>query len=228
MVANITSSSFLTTDQYADQQMAALSDEEELGRDAFLTLLTTQLTNQNPLDPMDNEAFVAQLAQFSSLEADLGMKESLETMVAGMRQEQMLTGANLVGKKVAVEGGFIDGGNGAISQGSIDLPNGAESVIFSVYDPVSGDLVFRETQGAQLPGRMDLNWNGYNREGELAANGSYVMSASIVRNGKLEAAPVTTMAQVKSVSWDPEAQDLSLEVGDGDFVTLAEVERIGI
>ena len=228
MVANITSSSFLTTDQYADQQMAALSDEEELGRDAFLTLLTTQLTNQNPLDPMDNEAFVAQLAQFSSLEADLGMKESLETMVAGMRQEQMLTGANLVGKKVAVEGGFIDGGNGAISQGSIDLPNGAESVIFSVYDPVSGDLVFRETQGAQLPGRMDLNWNGYNREGELAANGSYVMSASIVRNGKLEAAPVTTMAQVKSVSWDPEAQELSLEVGDGDFVTLAEVERIGI
>ena len=228
MVANITSSSFLTTDQYADQQMAALSDEEELGRDAFLTLLTTQLTNQNPLDPMDNEAFVAQLAQFSSLEADLGMKESLETMVAGMRQEQMLTGANLVGKKVAVEGGFIDGGNGAISQGSIDLPNGAESVIFSVYDPVSGDLVFRETQGAQLPGRMDLNWNGYNREGELAANGSYVMSASIVRNGKLEAVPVTTMAQVKSVSWDPEAQDLSLEVGDGDFVTLAEVERIGI
>ena len=179
MVANITSSSFLTTDQYADQQMAALSDEEELGRDAFLTLLTTQLTNQNPLDPMDNEAFVAQLAQFSSLEADLGMKESLETMVAGMRQEQMLTGANLVGKKVAVEGGFIDGGNGAISQGSIDLPNGAESVIFSVYDPVSGDLVFRETQGAQLPGRMDLNWNGYNREGELAANGSYVMLSLI-------------------------------------------------
>jgi flagellar basal-body rod modification protein FlgD len=36
------------------------------------------------------------------------------------------------------------------------------------------------------------------------------------------------MAQVKSVSWDPEAQELSLEVGDGDFVTLAEVERIGI
>jgi flagellar basal-body rod modification protein FlgD len=89
-------------------------------------------------------------------------------------------------------------------------------------------LVFRETQGAQLPGRLDLNWNGFNREGELAPNGSYVMNASIVRNGKLEAAPVTTMAQVKSVSWDPEAQELSLEVGDGDFVTLAEVERIGI
>ncbi|MEZ7859186.1 MAG: flagellar hook capping FlgD N-terminal domain-containing protein, partial [Porticoccaceae bacterium] len=58
MLDNVTSSSFLTTDQYAEDQLAALSGEDELGRDAFLTLLTTQLTNQNPLDPMDNEAFV--------------------------------------------------------------------------------------------------------------------------------------------------------------------------
>lgn len=227
MIDSATTSSFLTTDQYADQQIAALSGEDELGRDAFLTLLTTQLTNQNPLDPMDNEAFVAQLAQFSSVEGIKGMQQSLETMVGGMREEQMLTGASLVGKKVAVEGGFFDGGNGALSQGSIDLPNGAQSVILSVYDPDSGELVFRETQGAQLPGRLNLNWNGYNRNGELAPNGNYVMSASVVRNGKLEAAPVTTMADVKSVSWDPESQELSLEVGDGDFVTLAQVERIG-
>ena len=65
MVANIANTSFLTTDQYEEQQMQALTEEDALGRDAFLKLLTTQLTNQNPLDPMDNEAFVAQLA-FSS------------------------------------------------------------------------------------------------------------------------------------------------------------------
>ena len=228
MLDNVTSSSFLTTDQYAEDQIAALSGEDELGRDAFLTLLTTQLTNQNPLDPMDNEAFVAQLAQFSSVEGIKGMQASLETMVGGMREEQMLTGARLVGKKVAVEGGFFDGGNGSPSQGSIDLPNGAESVILSVYDPASGNLIFRETQGGQMPGRHELNWNGRDRQGELAPSGSYVMNASIVRNGKLEAAPVTTMAEVKSVSWDPETQELSLEVGDGDFVTLAAVERIGL
>lgn len=228
MIDSATTSSFLTTDQYADQQIAAVSGEDELGRDAFLTLLTTQLTNQNPLDPMDNEAFVAQLAQFSSVEGIKGMQASLETIVGGMREEQMLTGASLVGKKVAVEGGFFTGGNGARSSGSIDLPNGAQSVILSVYDSASGELVFRETQGAQLPGRLNLNWNGYNRNGEIAPNGNYVMSASVVRNGKLEATPVTTMAEVKSVSWDPESQDLSLEVGDGDIVTLAQVERIGI
>ena len=90
MVANIANTSFLTTDQYEEQQMQALTQEDALGRDAFLKLLTTQLTNQNPLDPMDNEAFVAQLAQFSSVEGIKGMQTSLEQMVSGMRQDLSL------------------------------------------------------------------------------------------------------------------------------------------
>ena len=64
-------SNILTTKQYEDQQAKLRVQEEDLDRTAFLTLFTTQLKNQNPLDPMDNEAFVSQLAQFSSLEAVL-------------------------------------------------------------------------------------------------------------------------------------------------------------
>jgi flagellar basal-body rod modification protein FlgD len=208
--------------------MMANSGDDELGRDAFLTLLTTQLTNQNPLDPMDNEAFVAQLAQFSSVEGIKGMQTSLEGIAAGMRQDQMMAGANLVGKTVSVEGGFVEGGNGSLSRGSVNLANGAEELIFSVYDPKTGDLVFRESRGGQMPGKVELNWNGTNNYGQPVANGEYLMAANIVRNGKLESAPVTTMAQVKSVKWDPQTQQLSLEVGDGSFISLAAVERIGI
>ncbi len=104
MVDTILNSSILTSNQYRTQQNATALAEQELGRDAFLKLLTTQLTNQSPLDPMDNEAFVAQLAQFSSVEGIKGMQASLENMVSGMRQEQMVSGANLVGKKVVIEG----------------------------------------------------------------------------------------------------------------------------
>jgi len=77
-------------------------------------------------------------------------------------------------------------------------------------------------------GKVELSWNGQNNNGQSVANGEYLMAANIVRNGKLENAPVTTMAQVKSVKWDPQAQQLSLEVGDGSFISLAAVERIGI
>ena len=67
--------SILTTEQYRTQQANAIykdgEDGDMLGRDAFLQLFTAQLKNQNPLDPMENEAFVAQLAQFSSVEGCL-------------------------------------------------------------------------------------------------------------------------------------------------------------
>jgi len=228
MVSTVTDTTFLTSDQYNEQQKAVSYGEDELGQDAFLTLFTAQLQNQNPLDPMENEAFVSQLAEFSSLEGIKGMQGSLDNMVNGMRQDQMVAGANLVGKKVQVAGGHFTGGNGAITQGSIDLKTGAESIILSVYDPKSGDLIYRDTQGGKLPGRAELNWNGRDRSGEIVPEGGYLMTASAVINGKLETVPVTTMADVRSVSWDPAAQEISLEVGDGVFVALADVERIGI
>jgi len=228
MVSTVTDSTFLTSEQYNEQQKAVAYGEDELGRDAFLTLFTAQLQNQNPLDPMDNEAFVSQLAEFSSLEGIKGMQGSLDNMVNGMRQDQMVAGANLVGKKVQVAGGHFSGGNGTTSSGSIDLANGAQSIIFSVYDPVSGELVYRDTQGGRLPGRAELNWNGRDRNGEIAPQGNYLMTASAVINGKLETVPVTTMADVRSVSWDPNAQQITLEVGDDVFVALADIERIAI
>ena len=228
MVSTVTDTTFLTSDQYVEQQNAVTYGEDELGQDAFLTLFTAQLQNQNPLDPMDNEAFVSQLAEFSSLEGIKGMQGSLDNMVNGMRQEQMVAGANLVGKKVQVAGGNFTGGAGEITKGSIDLKSGAQSVIFSVYDPASGDLIYRDTQGARLPGRAELNWNGRDRQGEIVPEGSYLMSASAVISGKLETVPVTTMADVRSVSWDPSAQEITLEVGDNVFVALADIERIAI
>ena len=228
MVSTVTDTTFLTSDQYLERENAVSYGEDELGQDAFLTLFTAQLQNQNPLDPMDNEAFVSQLAEFSSLEGIKGMQGSLDNMVNGMRQDQMVAGANLVGKKVQVAGGNFTGGNGEITKGSIDLKNGAQSVILSVYDPASGDRIYRDTQGARLPGRAEMNWNGRDRQGEIVPEGSYLMSASAVINGKLETVPVTTMADVRSVSWDPSAQEITLEVGDNVFVALADIERIAI
>ncbi|HAT53579.1 MAG TPA: hypothetical protein DCS80_10040 [Betaproteobacteria bacterium] len=226
MVNTLTASSFATTAQYANQRNAGMASEEDLGRDAFLTLLTTQLTNQSPLDPMDNEAFVAQLAQFSSVEGIKGMQTSLEDMVSGMRQDQMMSGANLVGKKVSVEGGYFFGGNGQTSLGTINLPNGADSVVLSVYDGETGDLIYQETQGSKGPGSAALDWNGLNSEGERVQSGSYVMTASVTKDGQAQTALVKTLAEVKSVKWNPQTQQLSLEIGNGTYVPLSSIDSI--
>lgn len=226
MVDTLAASSYLTSGQYSSQQSAEMLGEDDLGRDAFLTLLTTQLTNQSPLDPMDNEAFVAQLAQFSSVEGIKGMQESLEDMVSGMRQDQMMSGANLVGKKVAVEGGLFTGGGGSSSLSSINLPIGADSVTLSVYDAQTGDLIYRENQGSKSPGHHELSWNGETTDGADAPAGSYVMTASVVKDGRTQTAAVTTLVEVNSVKWNPQTQQLSLDIGNGTYIPLSAVESI--
>ena len=226
MIDSTISSSFLTTAQYSSQQVNASSEQQELGRDAFLQLLTTQLNNQDPLDPMDNEAFVAQLAQFSSVEGIKGMQSSLENMVSGMRQDQMMAGASLVGKKVSVEGGLFEGGKGIKTNASINLESGADAVIVNIYDRANGNLVFSETLGSQMPGDLKISWEGISNTGEMVASGNYLMSASTIVNGRQQSIPVSTLSQVKSVKWDPSTQQLSLEVNDGKFVPLSSIARI--
>ena len=92
-------SNILTTSQYQDQQEKLVNKTDQLDRNAFLLLFTTQLKNQNPLDPMENEAFVSQLAQFSSLEAMTAMRNSIEEMANNSRTEKFITGSTLLGKK---------------------------------------------------------------------------------------------------------------------------------
>tara|TARA_B100000767_G_scaffold274814_1_gene309056 strand:- start:2052 stop:2744 length:693 start_codon:yes stop_codon:yes gene_type:complete len=226
MIDSTIGTNFLTTAQYESQQLEAAGDEDPLGRDAFLLLLTEQLTNQDPLDPMNNEAFVAQLAQFSALEANVGMQGSLEDLAAGMRQDQLLAGANLVGKGVVVEGGTFQGGNGAVVNGSVKLDYGAQDLLFTVHDQDTGELVFQENMGSRVPGDHNVSWNGLTTSGRVAPAGNYIMSGNAMLNGELQKAPISTVTEVKSVRWDPRLQELTLEINDGSYVSLLQVQRI--
>jgi len=76
---------------------------QALGKDAFLQLLVTQLKNQNPLDPQDNSAFVAQLAQFSSLEGITTLNSTVSSLAGNYNSSQALQASSLVGRNVIVQ-----------------------------------------------------------------------------------------------------------------------------
>ena len=95
----------LTKREHEEAQLFR-SSEDELDRTAFLKLLTTQLQNQNPLDPMKNEAFVAQLAQFSQLEGITNMSTSLSDVANVIRSDRILAGSNLIGKFLSSKQAF--------------------------------------------------------------------------------------------------------------------------
>jgi flagellar basal-body rod modification protein FlgD len=222
-------SNLLTSSQYKAQQEAAksASSSATMGQSAFLKLFTTQLTNQDPTDPVKNEAFVAQLAQFSQLEASTAMKASMETMDSTMSGDRMLGAASLIGKTVSVPDGPVAVTDTTVAQGVINLPSGADGIRLQVFND-KGALVRTQIIGAQPVGDFTLAWDGMTDGGAAAPNGSYRYVATVNSAGKTSTPTVNTFATVRSVASSATGDGtLLLEVDGGKTVNLADVKRVG-
>ena len=198
---------------------------QEMGQTAFLKLFTTQLQNQNPLDPVKNDAFVAQLAQFSQLEATMKMADSMSLLAEASQADRILTGAGLIGKLVGSPNGsaaLVDGGT---IRGVISAPNGANSVRVDVYDS-SGIRVFTQSLGRQPPGDVTVSWPGVNDKGERMPAGRYQVVATVDSFGQVSQVPLSTPAEVKSVTYDATLKELVLELVDGSTVPMSKVRRV--
>lgn len=202
------------------------SPEADLDRNAFLRLFTTQLQNQNPLDPMKNEAFVAQLAQFSSLEATTRMSDSLDQFVTSQSTEKVMRGASLIGKNVFVSGATVSQTGGQPIEGMMNLDGMADNVMLQVVDRNSGQIVNAMDLGPQMAGEVEFTWNGGNFQGEAAPAGDYVFLAEMTQGDAVKQVPVLAEAKVKGVSWNDEIGQVLLEIADGQSVPLSEIKRI--
>ena len=219
-------SNILTTSQYQQNSQLAPADNDMLGRDAFLRLLTTQLQNQDPLSPMENEAFVAQLAQFSSVEGIKGMQSSLETMVSSMRSDQLLAGANLVGRTVGLGSSGVQAAGGLSTNIEIELPEAANNVALNVIDDSTGRVVYEGNLGPQEAGTVLATWNGTSTNGQPLLRGSYSLVAIAENGARRVQQSAQAVGQVNSVVWNPTTQTMNLELSGGAKVTMADIERI--
>ena len=219
-------SNILTTKQYEEQQAQLLSKEAELDRDAFLKLFTTQLKNQNPLDPMENEAFVAQLAQFSSLEAMTGVRTSMDSMAADSKSSRFLLGSSLIGKKIERLGNLVTIAAGEQVTSRADLPESADSGAFSIYDAATDELIYKELFNYMPAGPVDLTWSGQNQDGEQMPGGQYRFEFVSNKDGSLTTLPLLNKQTIAAVSWDKEIGELKIEMEDGSTLGIAEVGRI--
>lgn len=215
------------TSYEAAQNTATSKSSKEMGKQDFLTLFTAQLKSQNPLDPVKNEAFVAQLAQFSQLEATTNMQASMEKMVTALTGERMLNGASLIGLRVSVPDSLSRLSQGGTIEGNIDLPQGASGIKLNVYDQ-KGGLVQELSAGPQGAGVTTLAWDGKDAMGNAAPAGMYRLKATAVVNGKNTDVSVNTLATVRSISSSPSDGSVSVELEGGKSVPLSSVQRIGL
>lgn len=209
-----------------DLQAQAAGQTSELDRNAFLKLFTTQLQNQDPLDPVKNEAFIAQLAQFSTLEATTSMSDSLQEFVADQRGDGLMRGAALIGKSVFMQNGAFEQPGGETVEGYLQLDSGADDVVLNVVDTRSGKLVNQMSLGPQMAGEVPFAWNGGDFGGKAAEPGRYAFIAQAVRDGKSASVDSFAATRVTGVSWDQNSGKAFLELAGAEPILLENVKRI--
>ena len=137
----------------------------QLGQDAFLKLLIAQIANQDPLKPMDDTAFVAQLAQFSALEQAVSTNAKLDFLALQQRGVANTEVASLVGKSVTVKGDKVtlDGSNMAVPI-HFTLGDSAKTVTVTIKD-ATGKTVRTMQLGERSQGVVSANWDGKDDNG---------------------------------------------------------------
>jgi len=149
----------------------------ELDREAFLNLLVTQLQYQDPLNPQDNSEFVAQLAQFSSLEQLTNANSALESLYAAMASMNNATMTQLLGKQVsAYSEDFSYDGDGDVEL-YYDAASDASTASITITDE-DGTVVYEGDIGALSEGDGSWTWDGTDQDGNTVDEGTYSFSIS--------------------------------------------------
>lgn len=145
--------------------------ESGMGQDAFLKMFMAQVTNQNPLDPMDNTEFTAQLATFSQLEQlqkISGYLEGMEDMKKTLNQTAVLS---YLGKEVTMKGDVMPVNQGHVGNMTYDLDGSAKvSIKITSQD---GKLVKEIDLGRQTAGHHEFQWDGTDLNGDKVSDGAY-------------------------------------------------------
>lgn len=174
--------------------------------DTFLTLLTAQLQNQDPLDPLDTDKFVSQLVEFSSVEQTIQTNQNLETLIGLQATTQTANALALLGETVVFAGDRAVAEGGAAEWRYV-VPEGASAVALTVVD--SGGRIVAQSAGSSASGEHAFTWTG-GTEGGLYRLGV----AAIDRSGASLAAGVRSVADVTSVSTAGGAPRLTTALGD--------------
>lgn len=222
-----------TTDpitQYAAQTQASLAAAQSkksannLGIDEFLTLMTTQLKNQDPMKPLDGTAFIAQLAQFGAVSGIQQMQTSMETLAASLRSTQALNGASLVGREILAPTDLINHTEGVSVRGEVEVPEGMANVEVRITD--SAGEVVRQMIVPASNNIAGFTWDGLRDNGAAAGSGDYSIEAIGRIGSESESLNILMSGRVSSVSIDANGAGLTLNTGALGAVSMADVRRV--
>lgn len=185
----------------------------------FLHLLTTQLKNQNPLDPLDTNQFTQQLVEFAQVEQQMKSNDQLSSLVSLEKSAQATT-ALYVGATVVVDGS------------TAPLTNSTANWSLNVSKPSTATITIKDSTGQNVytgtvavnPGVQNFTWNGRGNDGRVWPDGAYTLTATAVdANQQSVAISTEVQAVVDSVDLTQDTPQLSI---NGQNYTLDKIKRI--
>lgn len=219
VAANPAESIYASLGTRTDKKSTSVMNEAE---NRFLTLLTTQLKNQDPLNPLDNAQLTSQLAQISTVNGIEKLNATLQKLLSGMDDSQAMEAAALVNRGVLVPGSVMTlGEKGGI--GGFEMATAADDVTVTIKD-ANGLVVRTLSLGAQDAGIIPFVWDGKADGGAQAALGSYSYSISAKNGTNTSSASALAYGLVQSVTRN--ANGLTLDVGTLGAFTMADVKQI--
>src|SRR5580658_7378154 len=195
---------------------SAIPANMQINETDFLQLISTQLQNQDPLQPTDPSQFLGQLEGLSEV-------SSLQSMQSAMSAQQVTSGASLLGQSVLAPGSTAALAAGGSIAGAVNAPAGATSLTVSIANSSGAPVnAFQVTPASS--GMTNFSWNGATSSGTAAA-GQYTVSVNATVNGTTQSVAPMVVTQVQSVTIDPTTQQLDLNT-NGGTVPLSSVVTI--
>ena len=188
----------------------------------FLTLLTTQLKNQDPTSPMDSNAFTQQLVMYSQVEQQIDTNSNLKTLISQGTSNAAAVTTGYLGKKVSILNGNASLTNGSATW-SYNLDAAAATNQISITDS-KGRLVFTGN-GETSAGNHTFNWDGKDNNGNQLSDGAYTMNvAATGAAGGTVGSSVASAGVVSQIDMTGSAPKLvigSMEVNLSDIAAVA-------
>ena len=187
----------------------------------FLRLLTTQLQNQDPLDPLDTSQYTQQLVQFAQVEQSVQQTGALKDILARLSTQDMVQAAGLIGREASYNGDVAGLTSGNVAGWSWTL-NQAPSTLTAKISDANGVVV--DTRALAVDARA-FDWDGLLSGGGQAAPGSYSLSLDARdASGNPIAATIQANGTVETVTQDENGLVLTI---NGLAVSVQDITSFG-
>ncbi len=209
----------------AAKSAPASSASPSLGQADFLKLMTAQLQNQDPFNPVDNTQMVAQMAQFSSLSGITEMSSTLKTIAARLTGTSGADAMGYVGKTVLTSGSTAYARTTGGVAGAIELADDATDLTLTIQD-ANGATLKTLNLGQTGKGTAEFDWDGTTDGGKAAGNGPFTVIATATNGGKPVATQPLVWAPVTSVT-DLSSGHPKLNVAGLGAIDISDVRQVG-